>query len=39
MARWRCTVCGWTCSDESSTCPPDRCPKCGVPKSKFIKLK
>ncbi|MHA1270650.1 MAG: rubredoxin-like domain-containing protein [Candidatus Helarchaeota archaeon] len=39
MARWRCTVCGWTCSGELPDCPPEKCPKCGAPRSKFVELK
>jgi len=35
MARWKCTVCNYVHVGEN---PPDRCPKCGAPKSKFVKI-
>jgi len=38
MAKWRCKICGWTCDDDPSKCPPEKCPKCGASKSQFIEL-
>lgn len=31
---WRCTVCNFTMEGEM----PERCPKCGAPKEKFVAL-
>lgn len=39
MVKWRCVVCGWVCEAGIPACPPERCPKCGAPKSKFIEVK
>jgi uncharacterized membrane protein len=33
MKKWKCTVCGYIHTGEE---PPDKCPVCGAPKSKFI---
>jgi ferredoxin hydrogenase len=35
MAAWRCTVCGYVHQGEK---PPQNCPLCKVPASKFVKL-
>jgi rubrerythrin len=35
MAKWKCVVCGYIHQGDQ---PPDRCPICGAPKSKFVKL-
>lgn len=35
MKMWRCEVCGYLHEGEE---PPDFCPKCGAPKSKFVLL-
>lgn len=35
MGKWICNVCGYTHQGESA---PERCPKCGAPRSEF-KLK
>jgi rubredoxin len=35
MTKWRCSVCGYV-HDGSEA--PEKCPKCGAPKSKFLKL-
>ena len=35
MAKWVCSVCGYV--HEGDT-PPEKCPQCGVPASKFSKL-
>ncbi|MGD2206970.1 MAG: rubredoxin [Anaerolineae bacterium] len=32
---WRCSVCGYVWDGEE---PPDRCPKCGAKKEKFVEL-
>lgn len=32
---WRCTVCGYV---HEGTEAPERCPKCGAPRSKFVQL-
>lgn len=35
MKKWKCSVCGYVhIGDE----PPDKCPVCGAPKSKFIEI-
>ena len=33
MKKWKCTVCGYIHTGEE---PPEKCPVCGAPKSKFI---
>lgn len=33
MKKWRCTVCGYI--HEGDT-PPEKCPRCGAPKEKFV---
>ncbi|MBC2710811.1 MAG: rubredoxin [Desulfosarcina sp.] len=33
MKKWKCTVCGYI---HTGDVPPDKCPVCGAPKSKFI---
>jgi len=33
MKKWKCTVCGYIHTGDE---PPDKCPVCGAPKSKFI---
>lgn len=33
--KWRCTVCGYV--HEGDT-PPEKCPQCGAPASKFVEL-
>lgn len=35
MATWRCTVCGYVHQGEK---PPQTCPICKVPASKFVKM-
>ena len=35
MAKWRCTVCGYIYEGEN---PPEECPTCHVPASKFVKV-
>jgi len=35
MPLWKCTICGLI---YEATEPPEKCPKCGAPKEKFIKL-
>ncbi len=35
MKLWRCEVCGYVCEGEDA---PDKCPKCGAPKEKFVQL-
>ena len=35
MKKWVCTVCGYVYEGEN---PPEKCPQCGVPASKFIKI-
>ena len=32
---WRCSVCGYIWDGEG---PPDKCPKCGAKKEKFVEL-
>jgi len=32
---WKCSVCGFVHEGEEA---PDKCPKCGAPKDKFIEL-
>lgn len=32
---WRCTVCGMLHEGDA---PPEKCPKCGAPKEKFVAL-
>ena len=36
MKKWICTVCGYVWEGEN---PPEKCPQCGVPASKFIEQK
>lgn len=36
MKRWQCTVCGYIHNGPE---PPEKCPVCGAPKSKFIELR
>ncbi len=33
--KWRCGVCGYIHDGEQ---PPEKCPKCGAPREKFIQL-
>jgi len=33
MKKWKCTVCGFIYTGEA---PPERCPVCGAPRSRFI---
>jgi 3-oxosteroid 1-dehydrogenase len=33
MKKWKCLVCGYVHEGDS---PPERCPKCGAPKEKFV---
>jgi len=35
MTKWKCGGCGYIWDGEDA---PDVCPKCGAPKSKFVKL-
>lgn len=35
MKKWKCTVCGYVHTGDE---PPDTCPVCGAPKSKFIDI-
>ena len=32
---WRCSVCGYVHDGEDA---PEKCPKCGAPREKFVKL-
>ena len=34
MAKWVCPVCGYVYEGEN---PPEKCPQCGVPGTKFLK--
>ena len=36
MKKWVCTVCGYVYEGET---PPEKCPQCGVPASKFVEQK
>ena len=36
MKKWVCTVCGYVWEGEN---PPEKCPQCGVPASKFVEQK
>jgi len=36
MKKWVCTVCGYVWEGET---PPEKCPQCGVPASKFVEQK
>jgi rubrerythrin len=36
MKKWRCPVCGYIYEGEN---PPEKCPQCGVPGSKFVEQK
>ncbi|MFX1450927.1 MAG: rubredoxin-like domain-containing protein [Promethearchaeota archaeon] len=38
MAKWRCLVCGYVCEGSLPSCPPEKCPKCGAPRSKFKQI-
>ena len=35
MKKWKCTVCGYVHTGDE---PPDKCPVCGAPKSRFIDI-
>ncbi|MCR4431298.1 MAG: rubredoxin [Tepidanaerobacteraceae bacterium] len=35
MIKWQCSVCGYIHDGDEA---PDKCPKCGAPKEKFIKM-
>ena len=35
MKKWKCIVCGYIHTGDE---PPDKCPVCGAPKSKFIEV-
>jgi rubrerythrin len=35
MKKWRCTVCGYV---HEGANPPEKCPICGVPKTKFEEI-
>lgn len=35
MKMWECTVCGYVHTGEEA---PEKCPKCGAPKDKFVQL-
>ena len=35
MAKWRCSVCGYIHEGDAA---PEKCPQCGVPGEKFVKL-
>ncbi|BBO83027.1 hypothetical protein DSCO28_35930 [Desulfosarcina ovata subsp. sediminis] len=35
MKKWKCTVCGYIHTGDE---PPDKCPVCGAPKSRFIDI-
>lgn len=35
MKKWECSVCGYVHTGEEA---PERCPKCGAPKDKFVQL-
>ena len=36
MKKWVCPVCGYVYEGEN---PPEKCPQCGVPGSKFVEQK
>ena len=36
MKKWVCSVCGYVFEGEN---PPEKCPQCGVPASKFTEQK
>ena len=36
MKKWKCTVCGYVHTGDE---PPEKCPVCGAPKSRFIEIK
>ena len=36
MKKWVCSVCGYVYEGET---PPEKCPQCGVPASKFVEQK
>ena len=36
MKKWVCSVCGYVYEGEN---PPEKCPQCGVPASKFTEQK
>lgn len=35
MKKWKCTVCGYIHTGDE---PPDKCPVCGAPKSRFVDI-
>jgi len=35
MKMWECSVCGYVYAGENA---PEKCPKCGAPKEKFVEL-
>jgi predicted nucleic acid-binding Zn-ribbon protein len=35
MKIWQCSVCGYKYDGDE---PPEKCPKCGAPKEKFVEL-
>lgn len=35
MKKWECSVCGYVHTGEEA---PEKCPKCGAPKEKFVEL-
>ena len=35
MKKWKCTVCGYIHTGDE---PPDKCPVCGAPKSRFVEV-
>ncbi|RKL61854.1 rubredoxin [Thermoanaerobacteraceae bacterium SP2] len=35
MTKWQCSVCGYIYDGDEA---PEKCPKCGAPKDKFVKL-
>jgi rubredoxin len=35
MAKFKCSVCNYICEGNAA---PDKCPRCGAPKDKFVKL-
>lgn len=35
MKLWKCEICGYVAEGEAA---PERCPKCGAPKEKFVEM-
>ncbi|OGL39744.1 MAG: rubredoxin [Candidatus Schekmanbacteria bacterium RIFCSPHIGHO2_02_FULL_38_11] len=35
MRKWRCGVCGYIYTGSE---PPEKCPRCGAPREKFVEI-